>query len=122
MDALEQLTSNLLLVAAISGIAYMWINILIEPGELFGFVPKRINEWRAKRYEELRAIDRNKADDFMAWSEFCLKPIIGCEKCMAGEMAALLYPVLQWSGYSFFMHVAVIAWSIIGTQIIKRFV
>ena len=92
-------------------VAFCYAEVLVRPGEVFaGF-----GKWLTKGLRKVTIINEREE----VRENILYKPLIGCSKCVAGQLA--LWSYLFKPGYHFGHHVFVICLAILLTLIIKSF-
>lgn len=99
-------------------IAFVYCNVLTQPGHLLG----RWREWINEKYllfhvkQQAKATAENRTYDFaeqMAKHKWVLKPIIDCEWCIGGEFALWGYLFAIHSGYTLTGHLVAVCTAIL---------
>lgn len=97
-------------------IGYVYVCILTQPGEVLGGWREWL-EWQHFVYFNKKAIELDKdATDYVSQKKWILKPILTCEKCVAGQIAFWLYPIASKATYSLSGHLAAICTAILIAQ------
>jgi hypothetical protein len=84
---------------AVALVAFVYAEILTAPGML-------LNSW-------YNYVARNAPD-------FLFKPLAGCIKCVAGQLALWVYMVNYWHSYSIQAHVFYICFAIFITLLLNK--
>ena len=87
-------------VVLIAIVSWVYINILAEPGMIFGWLRKLVNRWVAPLSD----------------------PLVNCEYCNAGQIALWFYLIKYWCDYDIFEHIAYISVTIFLVMVINQFI
>lgn len=112
---------------AIAIVAVVYSCVLTEPGEVFSgwytFLRKKIMarsytlEQMGKNYFEGDL--KNSNGKVIRNYESLFRLLIGCEKCIAGQLALWYYLIKNYSCYQWDIHIALVASTIFASIIIK---
>lgn len=108
MEKLDYFTLSFLIAV----LAFVYSYILSQPGEPFGL----LNKWLYRFFENDKRMQEGKELHPL------YKLLIGCEKCIAGQIALWCFLLLNYSEYTIkalFPHILFVSLTIFLTVIIK---